>query len=126
MSATPQKAKPAVGQDNGLLVKSIGKDKFTTNEYTDIHAAVEAAKQETQSKQGKRLADYLLEHGEVLTGEIAQACSIGNISCAASYIRPALQKRDLDIVARMPDERIPNQFGEPSMSHLWRIVYRGG
>lgn len=126
MSATPRKAKPAVGQDNGLLVESIGKDKTTANQYTDIREDVEAAKQETQSKQGKRLVDYLLDHGETLTGEIAQACSIGNISCAASYIRPALQKRNLDIVARMPDERIPNQFGEPSMSHLWRIVSREG
>lgn len=105
----------------GLQVDSIGKDKTTSPEYTDIIEAVEAAKTETRSKHAHRLVDYLLDHPDALTGEIAQACSIGNISCAASYIRPALHKRNLDIVARMPAERIPNQFGEPSQTHLWRL-----
>lgn len=126
MSATPQKAKPAVGQDGGLLMESIGKDKTTATEYTDIHAAVEAAKAETKSRQAHRLVDYLFVCPGAFTGEISRACSIGNVSCAASYIRPSLEKRGLTITATLPDEKVLNRFGEPSQSHEWRLQRLSG
>lgn len=90
--------------------------------YTNrIVGLAEAAKQKTESKQAKRLVDYLLEHPDALTEQVCRACSIVNISAAANYIRPALQKHGLTIVARKPSQKILNQFGEPSMSHCWRL-----
>lgn len=105
----------------GLQVESIGKDKTTTNDYTDIAEAVEAAKQETRSRQAHRLVDYLLTCSGALSGEISRACSIGNVSCAASYTHPALEKCGFAIVATLPAERVVNRFGEPSQSHEWRL-----
>ena len=126
MSATPQKAKPAVGQDGGLLMESIGKDKTTVSQYTDIHAAIEAAKAETNSRQAHRLVDYLVICPGAFTGEICRACAITNISAAASYIRPALEKRGLTITATLPAQKFTNRFGEPSQSHEWRLQRMGG
>ena len=126
MSATPKKAKPAVGQDNGFLMESIGKDKTTVFQYTDIHAAIEAAKAETKSRQAHRLVDYLFVCPGAFTGEISRACSIGNVSCAASYIRPSLEKRGLTITATLPDQKVVNRFGETSLSHTWRLQRVGG
>lgn len=105
----------------GLPVNSIGKDKTTSSEYTDIIEAVEAAKAETRSKQAHRLVDYLLTCPGALSGEISRACSIGNVSCAASYIRPALEKRGIALVATPPEQKVVNRFGEPSQSHEWRL-----
>lgn len=98
----------------------------TAFHYTDIRRLVEAAKRETRSRQAKRLVDYLLENPGAYTGQICQATAIGNISAAANYMRPALQKRGLTIIAEMPSQKIPNRFGEPSMSHQWRLQKLGG
>ena len=89
---------------------------------SDIQSAVEAAKGETKSRQAHRLADYLVVNDSALTGDIARDCAIGNISAAANFIRPALQKHGYTIIANMPDRPIRNRFGEPSMSHEWRLV----
>ena len=89
-----------------------------TNKIVDL---AEAAKQKTESKQAKHLVDYLLEHQDALTEQICRDCSIVNISAAANYIRPALQKHGLTIVARKSSQPPLNQFGEPSMSHRWRL-----
>ncbi len=89
---------------------------------SEIYAAVAAAKEETKSRQAHRLTDYLLVNDSALTGDIARDCAIGNISAAANLIRPALQKRGYTIIANIPGRRINNRFGEPSMSHEWRLV----
>lgn len=83
---------------------------------------VEAAKCETQSAQARRLVDYLLMIRPSFTTDIARECAIGNISCAASYIKPALEKRGITITASLPRRRIPNRFGEPSQIHERQLV----
>jgi hypothetical protein len=83
---------------------------------------VAEAKRETRSKAACRLVDYLLVNQSALTHEVARDCAIGNISCAAGYIRPALNKRGLDIVATPPARKIRNRFGEPCQVHEWRIA----
>ena len=88
---------------------------------TSIKRSIALAKKETGSQQARRLVDYLADHPNTLTGEICKATSIGNLSAAANRIRPALQKRGLTIVSELPNKRIYNKFGEPSMSHRWRI-----
>lgn len=87
----------------------------------DLRQRVEAAKRETRSKQAHRLVDYLLVNEVALTGDIARDCQIGNVSCAACYIRPALQRRGLTIIARLPRPLIRNRFGEVSQSHEWLL-----
>ena len=87
-----------------------------------IADAVAAAKRETGSAQAHRLIDYLLTNDAPLTHEIARDCAISNISCAASQLRPALQRHGLTIVASLPKPRIKNRFGEQSQSHEWRLV----
>ena len=87
-----------------------------------IWQRIEAAKRETKSNQAHRLVDYLHVNGTALTADIARDCAIGNISAAANLIRPALQKRGLAIIAQLPDQLIQNRFGEPSMSHTWKLV----
>ena len=89
---------------------------------TELYSAVEAAKCETKSRQAHRLTDYLLVNDSALTGDIARDCAIGNISAAANQIRPALLKRGYTIIANMPEQQIRNRFGDPSMSHEWRLV----
>lgn len=86
-----------------------------------IAARIEAAKRETKSAQAHRLLDYLYLYGPAMSGEVSQACAIGNISAAANLIRPALQKRGLTIIADLPHPLVKNRFGEPSMSHSWRL-----
>jgi hypothetical protein len=83
---------------------------------------VRQAIQETNSRQAHRLAEYLLVHDVGLTTDICRACALTNISCAASYIKPALQRRGYTIVATLPRDKIPNRFGEPSQVHEWRLV----
>ena len=82
---------------------------------------IEAAKRETKSHQAHRLVDYLYINGPTLTGELCQECEVQNLSAAANFIRPALQKRGLTIIANLPHPLIKNRFGEDSMSHEWRI-----
>ena len=88
------------------------------------HEFVELVKQairETHSKQAQRLVEYLLVNESAFTQDIARDCAIGNISSAASYIRPALQKRGLTITATLPRVRILNRYGEASQVHEWRL-----
>ncbi len=77
---------------------------------------------ETGSKQARRLVEYLLCHDVATTTQIARDCSIGNISAAANYIRPALERRGLTIVASLPKPLILNRFGEQSQTHEWRLT----
>lgn len=86
-----------------------------------VRQKIEAAKSETKSAQARRLVDFLYINGPALSGDIAQTCAIGNISAAANLIRPALEKRGVTIVADLPQPLAKNRFGEPSMSHEWRI-----
>ena len=76
---------------------------------------------ETKSKQAQRLVEYLLVNESAFTTDIARDCAIGNISCAASYVRPALQKRGLTITATLPPVRIRNRYGESSFVHEWKL-----
>ncbi|MBA6412378.1 hypothetical protein H2508_04560 [Parahaliea sp. F7430] len=84
--------------------------------------AVSQAMRETGSTQAHRLVSYLLVNGVAITHDIARDCAIGNISCAASYIRPALQKRGYTILATRPEKPILNRFGETSQIHEWRLI----
>lgn len=86
-----------------------------------IAERIEAAKAETKSSQAHRLVDFLYSNGPAMSGEVSQACAIGNISAAANQIRPALQKHGLTIIADLPRPLIKNRFGEASMSHQWRL-----
>ncbi|MFV8816668.1 hypothetical protein ACNKU3_02915 [Haliea sp. E17] len=88
----------------------------------DISELAYEALRETKSKQAHRLVEYLLVNPCAFTHEIARDCAIGNLSSAASYVRPALQKRGLSIVASLPKHRVRNRFGEPSQVHEWRLV----
>jgi hypothetical protein len=87
-----------------------------------IADAVAAAKRETESAQAHRLLDYLVVNEVGLTHEIARDCAIANISGAANRIRPTLHQYGVAIVATLPKPKIENRFGEPSMSHEWRLV----
>jgi hypothetical protein len=87
----------------------------------DMAERIAAAKAETKSNQAHRLVDFLYCHGPAMTGEVAQACAIANISAAANQIRPALEKRGLTIIADLPRPLIKNRFGEVSQSHEWRL-----
>ncbi len=89
--------------------------------HHSVAARIEAAKRETKSGQAHRLVDFLYSNGPALTGDIAQACAIANISAAANLIRPALQKQGLTILADLPHPLIKNRFGEATMSHEWRL-----
>lgn len=89
---------------------------------TELADIVQQAMSETKSKQAHRLAEYLLVNGTAMTTAIARDCAIGNISCAASYIKPALEKRGCTIIATLPRRKIPNRFGEPSQVHEWRLA----
>jgi len=83
---------------------------------------IQAAKKETQSAQAHRVVDYLYLNGPTLTPELCQNTATQNISAAVSCIKIHLEKRGLAVVARLPEPLILNRFGEPSMSHIWRIV----
>ena len=82
---------------------------------------IEAAKAETKSGQAHRLVDYLYHHGPAMSGEVSQACAIGNISAAANLIRPALESQGLAIIADLPRPLTKTRFGDVSMSHRWCI-----
>lgn len=82
---------------------------------------IDAAKAETKSNQAHRLVDFLYRHGPAMSGEVSEACAIGNISAAANHIRPALQKHGLTIIAALPRPLIRNRFGDVSQSHEWRL-----
>jgi hypothetical protein len=94
-----------------------------TSIYQDqlFYTKVQAAIKETGGTQPRRLAEYLLINHCALTGEIARDCSIGNISDAASKIRPALERRGITITARLPKQLSRNRFGEVSQAHEWRL-----
>lgn len=87
----------------------------------EIVEKVRHAKRETRSRQTHRLVDFLLVNEVALTAEIARDCAIGNISAAACYIRPALQKQGLTITASLPRPLMRDRFGEVSQSHEWRL-----
>lgn len=87
----------------------------------NMAARIAAAKSETKSKQAHRLVDYLATNGPTLTGELCQACAIGNLSHAANMVRPALQKQGLALTATLPKPLPLNRFGEASMGHLWAL-----
>ena len=82
---------------------------------------IAAAKRETKSAQAHRLVDYLLANGPTLTGQLCQACAIGNISAAANAIRPALLKQGIALTATLPHPLSHNRFDEPSMAHTWAL-----
>ena len=90
--------------------------------HTDsILQKIETAKAETKSGQAHRLVDYLYHHGPAMSGEVSQACAIGNISAAANLIRPALESQGLAIIADLPRPLTKTRFGDVSMSHRWCI-----
>lgn len=88
----------------------------------DIEKAVAVAKSRTSSRQAHRLVDYLLVNRVALTHEIARDCAIGNVSCAASYIRPELKRLGWTIIATLPRPRIRNRYNEHSLVHEWRLA----
>lgn len=69
-----------------------------------------------------RLVQYLDDRGApVLTGEVAAACAIGNVSDAACRANAELEPLGYRIVARLPRPLTKNRFGERSLAHEWSI-----
>ncbi|MAC35125.1 MAG: hypothetical protein CME38_16215 [Haliea sp.] len=86
-----------------------------------IAGAVAAAEAHTRSKAARRVMRFLLTNPGAMTHEVARACAISNVSCAAGYARPALRYQGFDIVAELPDRPVVNRFGERSQVHEWWI-----
>ncbi|MCR9104748.1 MAG: hypothetical protein NXI15_05600 [Gammaproteobacteria bacterium] len=82
---------------------------------------IESAKSETKSKQAKRIVDHLYIYGPTLTGDLCQQTATQNLSAAVAYIKPALEKQGLTVIAELPKPLQRNRFGEVSQSHVWRI-----
>jgi len=72
--------------------------------------------------QARRLVRYLVDHPDgPLTGEIAHAQQIGNVSDAACKARKVLEPHGFTIVAVQPRPRVLNKFGRPCNTHKWYI-----
>ena len=86
------------------------------NRSAEIRAAEAALRGQPQ-----RLVHFLSVNTDALTGAIAGACSIGNVSAAASRANEELEPRGYRIVSRLPKPLSHNQFGEASQQHQWSI-----
>lgn len=71
--------------------------------------------------QGRRLLALLGRRSKIITREVNQTCSIGNIADVAAYVNPYLHSEGLMIGCETPPDKIINKFGEPSNQFLWSI-----
>lgn len=85
------------------------------NRSAEIRAAAAAL-----TGQPQRLVQFLSVNADALTGEIARATGIGNVSASASRANEELEPRGYRIVSRLPYPLSCNQFGT-SQQHQWSI-----
>lgn len=69
----------------------------------------------------RRLVSHLATGRWVRTGELASACSIGNISDAVLRANVHLRPTGWRIVSRLPKPLSTNKFGEASSQHEWAL-----
>ena len=87
-----------------------------------LQGKVDAALAEISGRQCRRLVRFLATRDGVLTGTLASATAIGNVSDCAARARPHLRRFGLEIQCERPARPVRNRFGEVSQQQIWRLV----